>query len=177
MGKIPTCKGCGKPITPDDKEYFYAEKHGSRWWHNECWEHQDDLPKVENKPLSDRDKIHQYMKNLCPTEYVKSRVDKQITSLKKHGRTEKGILLTLGYWYEKKHHNPEESHGGIGIVEYVYNEAQEYFQEKERRKEKLDSVSQETIEKIKKNQEASSGACMRRERVTKPRGVYMFHLE
>lgn len=180
MGRLPKCRGCKKEIAQCEKDWGIAEKHSGYWWHNDCYARRDEFKKAEeNKPkeVTVEQQIHQYMKNLCGDSYVKSRIDKQYKEFINQGKTPQGILATLQYWYEKKHRDPQDSYGGIGIVEYVYNDAQEYYKIKKQKEEKLKEVPQSVIDNITKKQNAETGVCFRREKVTKPRGVYMFHLE
>ena len=43
------------------------------------------------------------------------------------GRTNKGIYFALRYFYEIKHGDLARSHNSIGIVEYIYDEACDYW--------------------------------------------------
>ena len=43
------------------------------------------------------------------------------------GRTNKGIYFALRYFYEIKHGDWARSHNSIGIVEYIYDEACDYW--------------------------------------------------
>jgi hypothetical protein len=45
------------------------------------------------------------------------------------GMTYRGIYSTIHWWYDIKGASIEESHGGFGIVPYVYKEAKEYYRE------------------------------------------------
>lgn len=46
--------------------------------------------------------------------------------------TNRGIFFTLKYFYDIKNGDWEKSHGGLGIVPYIYNEACTYWANKEK---------------------------------------------
>ena len=46
--------------------------------------------------------------------------------------TNKGIFFTLKYFYDVKGGSWDRSHGGIGIVPFIYNEACNYWVKKEK---------------------------------------------
>ena len=51
----------------------------------------------------------------------------EMWNMKDFNYTYSGILSTLKYWFEVKHNDISKSHGGIGIVPYVYNDAKNYY--------------------------------------------------
>jgi len=56
------------------------------------------------------------------------KIKKQIRDFKsEYGYSYTGILKTLYWWYEIKEHTLELSNDGIGIVPYVYNDAEQYY--------------------------------------------------
>ena len=114
---------------------------------------------------------------MCGNDYVKTRVENQIKENLKQGRTPEGILKSLEYWYDIQKHDPTEAHGGIGIVEYIYSDAQRYFDRKEQLKRQAELVSPETVQNIINNAHAASIPTQRREKVTKPRHVTYFNLD
>lgn len=72
-------------------------------------------------------------------------IDKQV----KMGRTYDGIRGTLYYFYEIKENDiPLNIMSGIGIVEYVYDEAATYFKELEKTIDYNNSVEAKTETKI-----------------------------
>lgn len=107
-----------------DREKTDFVKIGNRYAHRLC-----EQKELEKKKIIQE--VHQKMKGLCGATYSKNKIDKQIKNLLKDGKTEIGILRTLEYWYDEKHQDPERANGGIGIVDYVYGEAQDFFFRKE----------------------------------------------
>lgn len=47
--------------------------------------------------------------------------------LRENKMTNKGIFFSLKYFYEIKNGNWEKSHGGLGIIPFIYNEACSYW--------------------------------------------------
>lgn len=68
----------------------------------------------------------------------------------KKGFRPKGIFLTLKYFYEVRRGNWEKSNGGIGIVESIYDEAREYWEEQESIKQRI-LISAKAQEEMRKN--------------------------
>lgn len=68
--------------------------------------------------------------------------------------TNKGIFFTLKYFYEVKGGDWNKSHGGIGIVPFVYNEACTYWANREKNNkgliEKIEQQMKEGRERKKK---------------------------
>lgn len=66
--------------------------------------------------------------NLFGTDFVEPRVQKQIKKyIEENKYTYSGIRKALVYHYEVKHGDLSKAHGGIGIVEYVYQDAFNYY--------------------------------------------------
>lgn len=51
--------------------------------------------------------------------------------------TNEGILNALKYYYEIKKGSVEKSHNRIGIVPFIYDQAQEYFKDLEQKKKRI----------------------------------------
>lgn len=113
------CYYCNKYFDRDAEKY---QKVGNRYAHLEC---------NEFKPLSDTD-YYQMVKAYAGSvlgDYANfGKIGKQLREFISTGKcTYKGIYLTVKYWYEIKKESPSRSYGGIGIVPYIYNEAQSYW--------------------------------------------------
>lgn len=66
--------------------------------------------------------------NLFGTDFVEPRVQKQIKKyIEENKYTYSGIRKALVYHYEVKHGDLSKARGGIGIVEYVYQDAFNYY--------------------------------------------------
>lgn len=123
MAKLPDvkCPYCDKTFSREENPDCVHV--GRRYYHKECY---DSKMKEEEY----YEKIHEYCKNKYGTKYVKSRIEQQIKELVNDGRTMSGIYRTLVYWYDVNHGEVEKSHGSIRIVNYVYDEAMKYYENK-----------------------------------------------
>lgn len=144
MARFPKCKYCKEDVT--DKTQ--ATKISSGYIHNECIE-----PMEKEKELNKTDfqKIMDYVHDLYERpNYVM--IAKQIKDMKERGLKESGILKTLQYIYEIEEMKVMEDKG-IGLVEYKYEDAKNYFMKKaEIRKSVADfDTVGETIVVVRKN--------------------------
>lgn len=121
------CPYCEKYFNKDKEEYI---KIGRRYAHKSCVD-SDELWKA---------KINEKAKTALGSTYSKARVDKQITTFLSEGKTLEGIFLTLEYWYDIKKGSAEKAYGGIGIVPYVYDDAQNYYARQNKIKENISQV-------------------------------------
>jgi hypothetical protein len=64
------------------------------------------------------------------------------------GMTYKGITRALMYFYDVQKNNTDKSNGGIGIVPWVYEDANRYYEKKENMEKELEAA----IEYSKNNQ-------------------------
>ena len=71
-----------------------------------------------------------------------------ITKFLNEGMSYKGITNALIYFYDIKKNSIEKSNGGIGIVPWVYEDANRYYE----RKENMEKQLEEAIEYSKNNQ-------------------------
>lgn len=115
---VVTCIYCQEKF---DRDKVKCQKIGRRYAHLTC-----------NEPRIDVDgaaynMILQYCRELFKdkTNFLKIRT--QLKDLSAQGLTYKGIYLSLKYWYEIKKQSIERAAGGIGIVPYIYKEAQSYW--------------------------------------------------
>lgn len=127
MAKLPPvkCLYCKQSFYREETDFIKV--NGNRYAHRHCAEKELEKEKIIQE-------IHQKMKDLCGEKYSKSKIEKQIKSLLKDGKTEIGILKTLEYWYDERQEDPNKANGGIGIVDYVYGQAQDFYFKKEQNK-------------------------------------------
>lgn len=144
MAKIYKCPFCSGTIDADS-EYDWR-RVGNRVWHDSCWEQRQ-------KESGNRNEIHAKCREIFAEEYSRARIDKQIDSLLASGRTAKGIYKTLEYWYDIKGNSTDLANGGIGIVDYVYNEAAAYYKRLRENKERYKGINSEALESFEKLRE------------------------
>lgn len=124
MAKQPPvkCIVCGTMIPRDGSvEYVNTSVNGYRYAHKTCVKSQEEKQVIHNK-------IHTVAQRYLGSTYNKTKVENQIRSLLKEGKTEIGILNAIEYWYDVKKGDPTKAVGGIGIVKSIYGEALDYQQ-------------------------------------------------
>lgn len=102
-------------------------------------------------------------------------VSGQVTRFFAQGIDADTICRTLDYFYGVKHSDPSASHGGIGIVPYVVQEARDYY-------ERLAAIEQDAemrgwcvnVRAAKDNE--AKVVQVRREPITRPRSWNSFDL-
>ena len=71
-----------------------------------------------------------------------------ISKYASEGMTYKGMTRALMYFYDVQKNNIDKSNGGIGIVPWIYEEANRYYE----RKENMEKQLEKAIEYSKNNQ-------------------------
>lgn len=117
------CKYCGIKFNRDVEPTVKIGER--RYAHKACAEKVEAaIPQEEKDYMA----LEQYIKKLFKIDTVSMKIKKQIRDFKaEYGYSYTGILKTLYWWYEIKEHTLEQSNDGIGIVPYVYNDAEHYF--------------------------------------------------
>lgn len=111
-----------------------AAKEKDKYFHPECL--------VLHQEAAD---LYSYICFLFGLKTPGPRIYTQIkTYIEKNNYTYNGIKLALKYFFEVKHNNT--SIETIGIVPYVYDEAQEYFKNTEHRQADIAKIIGEKIE-------------------------------
>lgn len=78
--------------------------------------------------IADLTALESYIIKLLKIDYINARVRAQINKLHDENKyTYRGILKSLKYFYEVKAQSEEKANGGIGIVPYIYDEANNYY--------------------------------------------------
>lgn len=123
MAKKPKvkCPKCGEYFYREDNEFVCT---GRRYYHRECFDNLDEEDKLIQQ-------IHKKVKEHLGDTYSKQKVTKQINGYIAEGKTLKGILDAVIYWFEHNQGDPSKSAGGIGIVGYIYADAEKFWQRKE----------------------------------------------
>lgn len=119
-----TCGGCQiKFDRVNEPSVFISGK----WYHERCA-----VPKLEYKALSDY---------ICKLYNLKKIGPANAALIKKFvgdGNTLTGILQTLKYYYEVKSGNRDNAEERIGIVPFVYQEAQNYYAIQEAQRKRVE---------------------------------------
>lgn len=116
------CKYCGETFNTVDIPFVQI---GKRYAHESCHQTEEEQ---KTKAEKDKEALEQYINFLLGTETLSIKVRKQLKDFREINHyTDSGMLKTLQYMYEIKHNNPEKMNGGIGIIGYTYNDAQNYY--------------------------------------------------
>lgn len=128
MARKVKCPQCGQYF---DRSSEPAVEHKNRWYHQKCF---DAFWEVESARLELIDFILRLFKIKAPGPKIYAQINRY---LDQSGFTYRGILQALQYFYEVLGKSTEKSNSGIGIVPYVYLEAQTHFQNKENRDQRV----------------------------------------
>lgn len=125
--KICKCAICGIEF---DRNSIQAVKHGARRYaHQSCYPEGEPVP-MEESPASDPElkKLMEYISQKYNNKANFPLIRKQIKKFHdEYHYTYSGMLKSLIYFYEVKGNRVEDSNGGVGIIEYVYDKAKEHY--------------------------------------------------
>lgn len=117
------CAICGEVF---DLNKIQGVRHGARRYaHQSCYPAGEivPLPQVDN----DLQALNDYIAKIYGEKANYPLIKKQIKKFQEQGFTLSGILKSLIYFYDVKGNSIEKSNGGIGICEYVYQDAYNYY--------------------------------------------------
>lgn len=128
---LQACKYCNTKRNKDD-----MIKHNRQYFCN------DTCLLAYKKQVADRKDLMGYLTELYGKFPVK--VVKQIEDFKKQGMTYKGQELSLRYWYDtlEKEFNEEM---GMGIIPYIYEDAKQFFMDKQRIAKCANNIQEDKI--------------------------------
>ncbi|MFS0643770.1 hypothetical protein [Siminovitchia sp. 179-K 8D1 HS] len=132
------CPHCNETL---DRNIEPFVTHNKRYYHKTCFE-------SFNQRATHRKELIDYICELynipAPTGFML----KQIKEFEDtHGYTLKGMEMTLRYFHEIKQ-EPVLKGAGIGIVEYFYNEARDYYTNLSKIRESNSKVNYDNNEEI-----------------------------
>ena len=117
------CKYCGVRFDKDIEPFVAI--NARRYAHKSCAEKVDASISQDEK---DYNNLESYIKKLFKIDTVNVKTKKQIRDFREeYGYSYSGILKTLYWWYEIQGHTTELAKDGIGIVPYVYDDAERYY--------------------------------------------------
>lgn len=123
MAKYAICKYCGERFNRDKEPFVLVGAR--RYAHKSCSEKVEAAIPQEEK---DYKALEDYIKKLFKKDKISVKIKNQIKDFKnEHKYTYSGILKTLYWWYEIKGHTTELAMDGIGIVPYIYEDAEKYY--------------------------------------------------
>lgn len=125
---IVKCPKCGQDF---DTNSVQAVRVGARrYGHATCYPDNTDFIPLVQKPEEDPDlkKLKDYITKIYGDKANWPLITKQIKNYTKDKKYSlSGILKSLVWFYDVKHNSVEGSNGGIGIVEYCYQDAYNYY--------------------------------------------------
>lgn len=140
------CKYCGEMFDRDKLPFIQVETR--RYAHEECYnEHMANRTEEQ----AAEDEFYEYIKSIYGKNYNYVVINKQVQHyIKDYGYTWNGILKSLKWFYDVKHHKKDPSHN-ISIVPYIYEQAKNYYYSlwaaQEANKEKdLSDITNKTVE-------------------------------
>lgn len=123
MGRAYVCPVCHSPLPKGDEGCLYKKRH----YHKTCYEQ-----------IITKDELHEY---ICRLFNIKAPGPRNFAMISKYmnekGYTYKGILNALKFFYDIQKHSTEKANNSIGIVPYVYDDAQQYFENLENKQEQV----------------------------------------
>ncbi len=156
---MPKCRICHQPINKNGTDWCMPTRNF--YYHTKCytdWRASQPIGDDEWVPMIydflARDLKVSYNWHLCDSQRKKF--------IRENKCTNKGIYFTLKYFYEVKKNPWDKGHGGIGIVQYTYKEATEYWKQQERKKrgfmkgieQQLQERAAREVVKVKRTNEA-----------------------
>lgn len=90
--------------------------------------------------MIDRRELLKVIRTYLGPYYFYKKVSENLEAYSQMGITNDEIKSTLDYWYGEKKNDPAKSGGGIRIVEYVRNEAKEYWQNKSKKEQAIKNM-------------------------------------
>lgn len=133
------CLYCGESF--DATTEPFVKPRSNRYAHAKCAEQKEQ--QEVNKEEQDLRELEQLIKDIYGYTELPILVQKQIQRFRiEKNYSYRAIKNTLYYFYIVRGNSPSQSKGGIGIVEYVIEEAKQYFQAMAR----LQEVNKEKLE-------------------------------
>jgi len=119
------CAICGETF---DTNIIQAVKHGARRYaHYKC-EPSGELVPLGEKTDPELQKLKDYINQLFGDKANWALINKQIKKFKEtNGYSYSGMLKSLVYFFDVKHNSIDKTNGGIGIIEYCYQDAYNYY--------------------------------------------------
>ena len=134
------CLYCGKTFDKDKEEFI--KPNSTRYAHTACYEKHQAEEQAKNKS---KDDLINYITKLFNLKGPGPVINKELKTFRtENGYTDEGILNALKYFYEIKKGDKTKANNHLGIVPFIYNEAQEYFNS-------LDRINRLNEEILKKN--------------------------
>lgn len=145
MQQMLKCYYCGQTFDRSQEEYVQVK--GRRYAHKRCYENR-------SEEELDKDLFWETVGDVFhgSENYDYRKVDNQLKSYLKQGYTLKGIIIAIKYWFEVKNGSIIDANKGIGIVPFIYKEAQEYQAYLDKQRVQITSIDDMQSTKVQKIQ-------------------------
>ena len=135
MAHLVKCAICARMF---DRDKIQAVRHGvNRYSHYDCEPDGELVPLPDSPPKKEKKESKEDPDLVALKDYISLKygnkanwpmITKQIKDLHENKNyTYSGILKSLIYFYDVQGNTTEKSNGGIGIVEYTYQKAYDYY--------------------------------------------------
>lgn len=145
MSHIVTCRWCHEKFDTDEMspdEWVASGKSGKAYYHKKCYiaKGTPGAQRPERVDSSDAELFKLYLESIIDFierdlrrfDYDPGRIGMMMKDYrKKYGYTYKGMFFSVKYFFEIKKNSWDKANGAIGIVPYVYQEATDYWVERE----------------------------------------------
>lgn len=168
---IVHCRVCKGEIETNSETNWIMPSRNF-YYHRDCYESwqtkkNDVNANVENDELW-KDATYQYLLRDLYIAVDYNKFASQWKNFLKKGRTAKGIYFTVRYFYEIEKGDRDKAQGGIGIVDYVYNDACAYWVDRERKGEQIVSQIEAQVKQEKNRKEI---AVVKRDKKKKKKAI------
>ena len=117
------CKYCGQIFDANIEPF--EKPSSNRYAHKSCHE---EFLKTQSQEDLDKKALYDYINKLFKGQCNMAAINKNIKKYREeYNYTYSGIHKALIYFFEIKGNSIEDCHGGIGIVEYAYKDAYNYY--------------------------------------------------
>lgn len=124
MSKVK-CSVCGQQFDKDKTEW--VKTSSTRYAHKSCGEPFLKQKELEQREAADKKQLEEYIKQIYRIQNLSPLMRQQIRRFHDEcGMTYSGMAGTLVYFYQVLGNTTEKARG-VGILEYVYLEAQQYY--------------------------------------------------
>lgn len=128
---IVTCKVCGEKFDANKEEYVKPKER--QYYHKKCHDkmtfqiHNMDIMSYDVEGLDELKITYHYLVEVVKIDLDFQRFKRQWDNLIKKGYTAKGIHWALKYFYGIEKGDPDKACKGIGIVDFIYKDAEKYW--------------------------------------------------
>lgn len=145
MQQMLKCYYCGQTFDRSQEEYVQVK--GRRYAHKKCYENR-------SSEEVDKDEFWETLDQIFhgSTNYDYRKVDSQLRSYLKQGYTIRGVINAVKYWFNVKNGSIIDANKGIGIVPFIYQEAQEYQAYLDKQRIEITSIDEMQSTKVQKVQ-------------------------